>query len=57
MEPVSGKLDIWLSIVGGIIITLTLAIALLVLTSDTGSRFDEPFPEVTEEVQEGSVSW
>lgn len=49
-------LDIGLSIAAGAIIALTIALAVLVLTADDGSVFDDPdrFPSVLEE---GSVGW
>jgi hypothetical protein len=49
-------LDIGLSIAAGAIVALTIALALLVITADDESVFDDPdqFPSVLEE---GSVGW
>jgi len=44
------RLDIALSIVSGILIAVTLALAVLVLTTDGGSQFDVPKESTSESV-------
>ena len=44
MADLNRTLDIWLSIAGGIVIAVTIALVILMLLTDGESRFDSPVP-------------